>query len=68
MEKFWFVLREGCSKPPRFRHPTLAEAIKEADRLAKNMAGSYLVLEAVCTVKTRPVKLETTVEECRGEG
>jgi hypothetical protein len=46
MEKFWMVYVEGRQSPSS-RHSTRAEAISEAERLARKEQQSVVLLEAV---------------------
>lgn len=45
---FWFVWNPN-GHAPRYRHPSEASAIKEAERLARENPGrTFIVLESVC--------------------
>lgn len=47
LTKFWFVWNPAAAVP-RFRHPSKAEAQREAERLARQHPGQqFIVLKAV---------------------
>ena len=55
MSKFYAVWRQTGGSSPNKRHETKDEALREADRLARQTNENYYVLEVIGIVK--PVQL-----------
>lgn len=54
LPKFWMVIGDG---PTSYRHTTLRDAIREAERLARLSPGTvFVVTEAVAAVEKNDVK------------
>ncbi len=58
--KFWLVWNDD-GYPPRFRHETEADAIREAQRLASESRGKqFYILEATAIVEQAPAPTRIT--------
>jgi len=60
MEKFWAVWRVDGGGPPTKRHASKSDAIKEADRLARQSSAKYYVLESVGYVEVPDIPARYT--------
>jgi len=60
-KKFWYVYNPHRKAPTR-QHATLADAMKEANRLAQEGIGMFYILEAIGMVQSIPkdVVIEVT--------
>jgi predicted ATP-grasp superfamily ATP-dependent carboligase len=53
MTNFFYVYKVGGGKPT-FHHPTLEQAVEEAQRLVDSVGGECEILEARAIVKAAP--------------
>ena len=65
MNKFWMIFVEG-SRNCQHQHPTLAAAMQEAERIARqeiNVDRKVFILESIRYAIVKPAPVEWTLEE-----